>query len=95
MERLQLVVAAAHPRGHFVAVGLADNSVGVCMPLPTRRAREEAEWKRINEEIALESEGVEPLLDSYAVYANELEALFQIANQQGAAVALDGLLLVR
>ena len=38
-----LVVAAAHPRGHFVAVGLADNSVGVCMPLPTRRAREEAE----------------------------------------------------
>ena len=36
-----------------------------------QRAREEAEWKRVNEEIALESEGVEPLLDSYAVYANE------------------------
>ena len=27
-----------------------------------QRAREEAEWKRINEEIALESEGIEPLL---------------------------------
>ena len=40
-----------------------------------QRAREEAEWKRINEEIALESEGVEPLLDSYAVYANETLAL--------------------
>ena len=36
-----------------------------------QRAREEAEWKRINEEIALESEGIEPLLDSYGVYANE------------------------
>merc|ERR1711871_737299 len=33
-----------------------------------QRAREEAEWKKVNEEIALESEGVEPLLDSYAVY---------------------------
>ena len=40
-----------------------------------QRAREEAEWKRITEEIALESEGVEPLLDSYAVYANETLAL--------------------
>jgi hypothetical protein len=40
-----------------------------------QRAREEAEWKRINEEIALESEGVEPLLDSYSVYANETLAL--------------------
>ena len=36
-----------------------------------QRAREEAEWKRINEEIALESEGVEPLIDSFTVYANE------------------------
>ncbi|CAN0070535.1 unnamed protein product, partial [Heterosigma akashiwo] len=34
------------------------------------------EWRRINEEIELESEGVEPLLDSYAVYANEVTALF-------------------
>jgi len=40
-----------------------------------QRAREEAEWKRINEEIALESEGVEPLIDSYAVYANETIAM--------------------
>merc|ERR1711937_996118 len=39
-----------------------------------QRAREEAEWKRINEEIALESEGIEPLLDSYGVYANETSA---------------------
>lgn len=39
-----------------------------------QRAREEAEWKRINEEIALESEGIEPLLDSYGVYANETAA---------------------
>merc|ERR1719482_814075 len=36
-----------------------------------QRAREEAEWKKINEEIALESEGIEPLLDSFGVYANE------------------------
>ena len=40
-----------------------------------QRAKEEADWKKINEEIALENEGVEPLLDSYAVYANELQAL--------------------
>merc|ERR1711871_991113 len=40
-----------------------------------QRAKEEAEWKRVNEEIALESEGVEPLLDSYGVYANEALAL--------------------
>merc|ERR1711871_1183468 len=39
-----------------------------------QRAREEAEWKRINEEVALESEGIEPLLDSYGVYANETSA---------------------
>merc|ERR1711881_595222 len=40
-----------------------------------QRAREEAEWKRINEEIALESEGVDPLIDSYGVYANETVAM--------------------
>lgn len=40
------------------------------------KAKEEMEWRRINEEIELESEGVEPLLDSYAVYANEVTALF-------------------
>jgi len=40
-----------------------------------QRAKEDADWKKINEQIALENEGVEPLLDSYAVYANELEAL--------------------
>ena len=28
-------------------------------------AKEEMEWRRINEEIELESEGVEPLMDSY------------------------------
>merc|ERR1712023_376957 len=40
-----------------------------------QKAKEEAEWRRINEEIELESEGVEPLLDSYSVYSNEATAL--------------------
>merc|ERR1711871_1823983 len=40
-----------------------------------KKAKEEAEWRRINEEIELESEGVEPLLDSYSVYSNEATAL--------------------
>merc|ERR1711871_482776 len=40
-----------------------------------QRQRQEAEWKRINEEIAMENEGVEPLLDSYFVYSLEITAL--------------------
>jgi len=40
-----------------------------------QKAKEEAEWRRINEAIELESEGVEPLLDSYGVYSNEATAL--------------------
>jgi len=39
------------------------------------RAREELEWKKINEEIAMASEGVEPLLASFAQYSNALSAL--------------------
>ncbi|CAM9466434.1 unnamed protein product, partial [Choristocarpus tenellus] len=30
------------------------------------------EWRKVNEDIELEREGVEPLLDSYFVYANEV-----------------------
>mmetsp|Transcript_12959 Transcript_12959/g.27791 ORF Transcript_12959/g.27791 Transcript_12959/m.27791 type:complete len:2710 (-) Transcript_12959:932-9061(-) len=40
-----------------------------------QRAKEEAEWKKVNEQIALEREGVEPLLKSYATYATSVEAL--------------------
>lgn len=40
------------------------------------RAQEEMEWKRINEQLQLEKEGVEPLLDSFLVYSNETCALF-------------------
>ncbi|CAE7578936.1 unnamed protein product, partial [Symbiodinium microadriaticum] len=35
------------------------------------KAEEELEWRRINEEIELESEGIEPLLDSYSGYSTE------------------------
>jgi hypothetical protein len=41
-----------------------------------QRLAEEADWKRINEEIALETEGVEPLLESYLLYSSETAALF-------------------
>ncbi|GMH75260.1 hypothetical protein TL16_g06700 [Triparma laevis f. inornata] len=37
-----------------------------------QKQAEELEWRRINEEIELESEGIEPLLDSYAVYSVEI-----------------------
>ncbi|CAM9801782.1 unnamed protein product [Chrysoparadoxa australica] len=40
------------------------------------KASEEMEWRRINEQIELESEGVEPLLDSYFVYSNEVLAMY-------------------
>jgi hypothetical protein len=33
------------------------------------KAKEEMEWRRINEEIELESEGVEPLMDSYVKHS--------------------------
>ena len=39
------------------------------------KAKEEMEWRRINEEIELESEGVEPLMDSYSVYSGEITGL--------------------
>ena len=40
------------------------------------KAKEEMEWRRINEEIELESEGVEPLMESYSVYSCEVTGLF-------------------
>jgi hypothetical protein len=40
------------------------------------KADEELEWRRINEEIELESEGIEPLLDSYSGYSTEVTGLF-------------------
>jgi hypothetical protein len=40
------------------------------------KAEEELEWRRINEEIELESEGIEPLLDSYTGYSTEVASLF-------------------
>ena len=43
-----------------------------------QRAREDAEWQKVNEEIALETEGVEPLLKSYASYATEVQALIML-----------------
>merc|ERR1711871_938520 len=39
------------------------------------KANEELEWRRINEEIELESEGIEPMLGSYADYAVDCTAL--------------------
>jgi hypothetical protein len=33
------------------------------------KAKEELEWRKVNEEIALQFEGIEPLLDSYVDYA--------------------------
>ncbi|CAM9190967.1 unnamed protein product, partial [Laminaria digitata] len=40
------------------------------------KAKEEMEWRKINEDIELEREGVEPLLDSYFVYSTEVLGLF-------------------
>merc|ERR1719473_835747 len=47
-----------------------------------QKAQEEAEWRRINEEIELESEGVEPLLESYFGYACGVSGLlmFPVIN---------------
>ena len=39
------------------------------------KAKEEVEWRAINEKIELESEGIEPLMDSYSVYTTEMAAL--------------------
>jgi hypothetical protein len=46
------------------------------------KAKEELEWRTINEEIALEAEGIEPLLESYQGYTVELLGilLFPIVN---------------
>lgn len=41
------------------------------------KAKEEMEWRKINEDIELEREGVEPLLDSYFVYATEVHTVSQ------------------
>ena len=41
-----------------------------------QRKKEDAEWKAVLEDIARETEGVEPLLDSYSGYAVGLMALF-------------------
>jgi hypothetical protein len=40
------------------------------------KAKEELEWRRINEEIELESEGIEPLLGAYADYTGDAITLF-------------------
>jgi len=39
------------------------------------KAKEEMEWRKVNEEIDLKSEGVEPLLDSYCGYSSEAGGL--------------------
>jgi hypothetical protein len=39
------------------------------------KAKEEMEWRRVNEAIELEAEGIEPLMDSYSVYTCETVAL--------------------
>ena len=53
------------------------------------RAQEELEWKRLNEELQLEAEGVEPLLDSMFVYANETAALLMAPFIQLMLLATD------
>ncbi|CAM9426180.1 unnamed protein product, partial [Ectocarpus fasciculatus] len=40
------------------------------------KAKEEMAWRKINEDIELEREGVEPLLDSYFVYSTEVLGMF-------------------
>ena len=39
------------------------------------KAAEELEWRRINEEIELSAEGVEPLLGAYSGYSVEVTAM--------------------
>jgi len=41
------------------------------------KAQEELEWRRINEEIELESEGVEPMLDAFCDYTVDTTSLLQ------------------
>lgn len=35
------------------------------------KAKEELEWRRVNEEIEMESEGIEPVLDSLTDYVTD------------------------
>jgi hypothetical protein len=46
------------------------------------KAAEELEWRKINEQIELQSEGIEPLLSSYSNYSTEIAAfmLFPFLN---------------
>lgn len=53
------------------------------------KAKEEMAWRKINEDIELEREGVEPLLDSYFVYATEV--LCMVDFTRTAAIAPFGL----
>jgi hypothetical protein len=39
------------------------------------KAKEEMEWRRINEAIELDFEGIEPLMDSYSVYSTEVAGM--------------------
>ena len=39
------------------------------------KAKEEMEWRRINEAIELDAEGIEPLMDSYSVYSTEVAGM--------------------
>lgn len=45
------------------------------------KAKEEMHWRKINEDIELEREGVEPLLDSYFVYSTEVRKTVSINTQ--------------
>ena len=42
----------------------------------TQRQEQDAEWKAVNEDIKLQEEGVEPMLESYLMYALETASLF-------------------
>jgi hypothetical protein len=39
------------------------------------KAKEQMEWRRVNEAIEHEAEGIEPLMDSYSVFSTELAAM--------------------
>ena len=70
-----------------------------------QKAAEELEWRRVNEEIEISQEGIEPILDFYFGYANDLASVFmapvvyvfcavfyfetQIANLYGIPVRFD------
>ena len=76
-----LVAAAQHPRGHFLAVGLADNTVGLCMPLPTRRARIERDEEERARAAAAEAEEAARLA--------EIDARLQAERQEAARRAAE------